>query len=202
MSKKHSKSSKIVELVKKCGFIRPRDLKSANIHPEYLRRLLKKGIIRREDKGLYVLETMEPTEHHSFAEVAKLVPSGVISLLSALRFHDFTTQLPNQIWMAIDVKARAPKIRNINLRIVRFSGKAMKQGIEQHDIEGVKVQIYSPAKTVADCFKYRNKIGLDIAMEALRECLSKRLATRGEIYKYAKICRVENVIQPYMESLS
>ncbi len=202
MRKKRSNNNETLKIIKKQGIVRMRDLKTAGIHPEYVRRLLKKGVIRREGKGLYALETMEPTEYHSFAEIAKRVPRGVICLISALRFHDFTTQLSHQIWVAIDVKAKAPKINEIAARIVRFSGDALKQGLEAHDIDGVKVRIYSPAKTVADCFKYRNKIGLDVALEALRECLRKRLATRDDIFKFAKICRVTNIIRPYLESLS
>ncbi len=202
MNRKNRKNQEILKTIKKRGIFRIRDLKTTGIHPEYVRRLLKKGVIRREGKGVYALETMEPTEHHSLAEIAKRVPHGVVCLISALRFHDFTTQLPHQIWVAIDVKAKAPKVKDIAARIVRFSGEALKQGIEEHNIEGVKVKIYSPAKTVADCFKYRNKIGLDVALEALRECIRKRLATRDDIFRFAKICRVANIILPYLESLS
>ncbi|MBU0727640.1 MAG: type IV toxin-antitoxin system AbiEi family antitoxin domain-containing protein [Pseudomonadota bacterium] len=202
MTKKTSKKKKkVLNLAKKKGFLRVRDVKAAKLHPEYIRRLVKTGKLIREGRGLYRLKEADITEHHSLAEVAKRVPNGVICLLSALRFHNITTQLPHQVWIAIDVKARVPKSDELSIRVFRFSGDALRKGIEVHTIEGVKVCIYSPAKTVADCFKFRNKIGLEVAIEALRECWRERKATMDDIYKYAKICRVMNVMRPYMESL-
>jgi predicted transcriptional regulator of viral defense system len=129
------------------------------------------------------------------------VPKGVVCLLSALRFHDLTTQSPFEVWLAIGEKARLPKLDNPPLRIVRFSQKTLIYGVQEHSIEGVAVRVYSPAKTVADCFRYRNKIGLDVALEALRECKRKRRATTDDIWKAAKACRVANVMRPYLESL-
>jgi len=122
-------------------------------------------------------------------------------LLSALRFHELTTQAPFEVWMAIDGKARAPKEEIIPLRIVRFSGKALTAGVESHSIDGVKIKVYNPAKTVADCFKYRNKIGLDVAVEALRDCWRKKSATADQLWHFAKVCRVANVMRPYLESV-
>jgi predicted transcriptional regulator of viral defense system len=141
-------------------------------------------------------------EHHALAEVGKRVPKGTICLLSALRFHNLTTQIPHEIWVALDRKARYPKVDYLSLRVVRFSGAALQEGQQQHVIEGVLVCIYNPAKTVADCFKYRNKIGLDVAMEALREAWRNRSCTMSELTHYARICRVSNVMRPYLESLS
>jgi predicted transcriptional regulator of viral defense system len=112
-----------------------------------------------------------------------------------------TTQLPFEVWIAIDRKSRKPKTDNLNLRVVRFSGFSLNTGIEEHIIEGVKIQVFNPAKTVADCFKYRNKIGLDVALEALRDCWTKNHCTVDELWKYAEICRVSNVMRPYLESL-
>jgi predicted transcriptional regulator of viral defense system len=122
--------------------------------------------------------------------------------LSALRFHELTTQAPFEVWLAIDEKARLPKVDYPPIRIVRFSGKSLEFGIQEHRIEGVAVRVYSPAKTIADCFKYRNKIGLDVALEALRDCWQERRATTDELWAAAKVCRVANVMRPYMESLT
>ena len=121
---------------------------------------------------------------------------------TALRFHDLTTQSPFEVWLAIGEKSRLPRFDNPPLRIVRFSKRALTYGVQERRIEGVPVQVFSPAKTVADCFRYRNKIGLDVALEALRECIRERKATRDEIWNAAKVCRVANVIRPYLESLS
>lgn len=148
------------------------------------------------------MPSADVTEHHSLAEVCKRVPHGVICLLSALRFHELTTQNPFEVWIAVDIKAREPKLEPLQVRVVRFSGKALTEGVEEMTIEGVRVRVYNPAKTVADCFKYRNKVGRDVALEALRDCLSQRKATRGEIWSYAQICRVANVMRPYLEAVT
>ena len=132
-----------------------------------------------------------------------MVPHGVGCLLTALRFHNLTTQSPSEIWMAIDRKARLPKTSGQPpIRFHRFSGKALTQGVEQHVVDGVPVKVYGVAKTVVDCFKYRNKIGLDVALEALREAWRERRATSRELWRYAEVCRVANVMRPYLESLA
>jgi predicted transcriptional regulator of viral defense system len=130
------------------------------------------------------------------------VPHGIICLLSALRFHEVGTQNPHEVSMAIDPKARRPRVGYPPLRIVRFSGDALSRGVKQHRIEAVAVKIYCPAKTVADCFKYRNKIGLDVALEALRDCLQSRKCTREQLWEHAKVCRVTEVMRPYLEAVS
>ena len=150
---------------------------------------------------MYASQDAELSEHQTVVQAALRVPHGIVCLLSALRFYDLTTQLPFEIWMAIDVKARTPKEDIIPLRIVRFSGKALISGVETHTSESIKVKVYKPAKTVADCFKYRNKIGLDVAIEALRDCWKKKLATSDELWHYAKVCRVARVMRPYLESV-
>ncbi len=142
------------------------------------------------------------TEEHSTAEACKRVPRGVVCLLSALRFHNLTTQVPHEVWVAIEGESWHPRVDYPPLRIVRFTGKAFKDRIREKKVEGVVVRVYDPAKTVADCFKYRNKIGLDVAMEALRDCWKKRLATMDDLWDAAKICRVANVMRPYLESLT
>jgi predicted transcriptional regulator of viral defense system len=197
-----SKMEEVLELVRKIGVVRPRDLKPKEIPQDYLWRLHRRGLLTRVGRGLYTLSEADITENHSLAEAERRVPHGVICLLSALRFHGITTQLPHEVWIAIERTARRPKSEGLSLRVVRFSGKALTSGVEEHTIEGGKVKIYGVAKTVADCFKYRNKIGLDVALEALRECRTERRATVDELWKYAKICRVANVIRPYLEATS
>ncbi len=195
-------TERIIELIRTAGFFRPRDLKAHGIPREYLSRLYRTGAVRRVERGLYTLPNAFVSEHYSLAEVSKRIPHGVICLLSALRFHSLTTQAPFEVWMAIDVKARKPRVGGLPLHIVRFSGDSLRSGMDEHLIQGVRVRVYVPAKTVADCFKYRNKIGLDVALEALRECWRERRCTMDDLWHYAKICRVANVMRPYMESLT
>ena len=164
--------------------------------------MLAEGLLERPGRGIYVAAGRKPTPNHSLAETAKRVPHGVVCLLSALQFHELTSQAPFEVWLAIGAKARRPKVDYPPLRIVRFSGAALEQGIVPHPFEGVTVNVYSPAKTVADCFKYRNKLGLDVALEALRDCWKKRRATMDELWQVARICRVANVMRPYLESLT
>jgi predicted transcriptional regulator of viral defense system len=197
-----SKNQRLIELARQRGVIRSSDLKTHEIPREYLSRLHRKGIFEKSSRGVYHLSGIDLTENHSLVEAANLVPRSVICLLSALRFHDLTTQLPFEVWVALDPKAHRPSSDRIPLRVVRFSGQALTAGVEEHKIEGVLVKIYSPAKTVADCFKYRNKIGLDVALEALRDYWKRRQSSADELWKYAKICRVANVMRPYMESLT
>ena len=197
-----SRADRVLDLVRKAGILRPRDLQKHGIPRQYLRILHNRGLVRRLGRGLYVAHDAPLTEHHSLAEATKRVPHGVVCLLSALRFHGLTTQTPREVWLAIDEKARVPKPGALRLRIVRVSRKTLLRGVQEHSIEGVPVKVYNPAKTVADCFKYRNKIGLDVALEALRECWRERRATMDELWHYAKICRMANVMRPYLEMLT
>lgn len=197
-----SKKQQILGLLKKTGVLRPRDLEAIGISGEYLNKLYREGILDRPSRGLYTLADSEPTENRTIAEAGKRVSQGVVCLLSALRFHDLTTQAPFEVWIAIDEKARLPRIDYPPVRIVRFSGDALTFGVGEHKLEGVKVRVYSPAKTVADCFKYRNKIGLDVAIETLRDCLQQRKATMDELWSAAKVCRMSNVMRPYLESMT
>lgn len=180
---------------------RMRDLESLGLSRPRVRSLVDQGILEKASRGLYIVRSAGVTENRTLAEVGKRVPHGVICLLSALRFHDLTTQSPHEVWIALERSAWSPKLEHLNLRIVRFSGNAFEEGHQEHIIEGVPVQITSPAKTIADCFKYRNKIGLDVALEALRECRRKRLCSRDELMHFARICRVANVMKPYLEFL-
>ena len=197
-----SKKQQILDLLKLSGVLRPRDIKPLGISSMYLNKLYAEGVLDRPSRGLYTLADAEPTENRSVAEAAKLVPKGVVCLLSALRFHDLTTESPFEVWLAISRKARLPKVEYPSLRVVRFSGDALTFGIQAHEVEGVPVNVFSPAKTVADCFKYRNKIGLDVALEALRDCLNQKKATMDEIWAAAKVCRMSQVMRPYLESVS
>lgn len=190
-----------IEFLRRVGIIRPRDLASHGIPRQYLSVLCKRGVVQRVGRGLYSLADADIDQHYSLAGACKRISHGVICLLSALRFHGLTSQAPFEVWMAIDVKARKPKDNGLPLHIVRFSGGSLHSGVQEHLIQGVTVRVYDPAKTVADCFKYRNKIGLDVAMEALRECRRERRCTMDELWHYAKICRVANVMRPYLESL-
>lgn len=197
-----TRSQKLLELVRDRGVLRPRDLDRHGIPRTYLVRLHRQGILDRPSRGVYVLADAEPTEHHSLAEACKRVPHGVVCLLSALRFHGLTTQAPFEIWLAIDRKARLPKVEHPPLRVVRFSGSALAKGVKEHTVEGVSVRITNPARTVVDCFAYRNKVGLDVALEALRDCWKQRKATMDELHHAAQTRRMVNVMRPYLESLT
>jgi len=192
---------KIMHYIREHGMVRPRDIEGIGLPREYLVRLHRQGKLNRSGRGIYTVPDANVTERHSYAEVAKRVPEAVVCLLSALAFHEITTQSPLSVWIALRKGARKPVLPSPSLRIVRLSGPSLTEGIENHQVEGVPVRVYSAAKTVADCFKFRNKIGLDVAIEALKDCLRQKKASINEVYHYAKICRVSNVIRPYMEAL-
>ncbi len=194
-------TTQVLKRIRRAGVIRPRDLEALGITRVRLARLTAEGKVMRLGRGLYTVPDAPLTEHHSLAAAAKRVPRGVVCLLSALRYHDLSTQAPFEVWMAIGEKAWRPVRGSPPVRVVRFSGQALNSGIEDHTIEGVRVRIYGPAKTVADCFKYRNKIGLDVAIEALRDALLRRRCSVDELWKYAQICRVASVMRPYLDSL-
>jgi len=201
-SKNTNHADRVLKLVKERGIIRPRELDAYGIPRATVRRMEQRGQLTRLSRGIYIRPNAELSEYYSLAEASKRIPHGVICLLSSLRFHGLTTQEPFEIWMAVDRKARLPKVEGIPLRIVRFSKRALSSGVEKHKIEGVTVRVYKPAKTVADCFKYRNKIGLDVAIEALKDCRDQKKCSQDELWTYAKACRVTNVIRPYLEMLS
>jgi len=194
-------ADKLLELVRKQGLLRPHDLAPLGIPRVALTRAVRRGQLERVGRGLYGLTERPVSAHCTLAEVARRVPKGVVCLLSALRFHDLTTQAPFQVWLAIDNKAATPRLDYPPLRLVRFSGVALTEGVEEHVVDGVTVRVTGVAKTVADCFKYRNKIGLDVALEALRDAWTGRRMTSDEIWHYAKVDRVANVMRPYLESL-
>lgn len=192
----------ILDLAAERGLIRPRDLTERGLPTVALTRLVRQGRLQRVARGLYALPDRPVSEHNALAEVARKHPQAIVCLLSALRFHGLTTQSPFEVWLAIPNKARAPKMDYPPLRIVRFSGVALTRGVENHVIDGVPVRVTSVARTVADCFKFRNKTGLDVALEALQEAWRAKRASMDELWRYATLCRVANVMRPYMESLS
>lgn len=195
-------SEKAVALVRRTGIIRARELTREGVTREHLRRLLQRGQLQRIGVGLYSLPGADISEHRSLAEACSRVPRGVICLLSALRFHNLTTQNPFEVWMAIPHKAWRPKGEGVRLRLMHLSGHALTSGVEEHRIEGVPVRVFNPAKTVADCFKFRNKIGLDVALEALRDYRRKHRSGMDELWRFAKVCRVTAVMRPYLEALA
>jgi predicted transcriptional regulator of viral defense system len=193
-----SNRERALALVRERGIARARDFSAAGIPPAYLKRMTDAGELEQLGRGLYQ-DPERVGEHieHSLAEAVRRVPTGVISLLSALRHHDLTTQLPHAVWMTIPHKARAPKGDGLRLQIVRATGPALTEGIEHVQVEGVDVPVYNVPKTVADCFKHRNRVGEDVAVEALKDALRERKTTISEIMRFAKIDRVANLIGPY-----
>jgi predicted transcriptional regulator of viral defense system len=192
---------RILDLAAQRGLIRPCDLDERGLPSVALTRLVRQGLLSRVGRGLYARPDRTVSEHGTLAEIARKHPQAIVCLLSALRVHDLTTQSPFEVWLAIPNKARAPKVDYPPLRIVRFSGTALTDGIEEHQIDGVTVNVTSIARTVIDCFKFRNKIGLDVAMEALQEAWRSKRVTMDELWRCATLFRVANVMRPYMESL-
>ena len=195
-----SPTATVLAMARKAGMLRVRDLTARGIHPEVLRRLAQRGLLRRTARGLYRLADQEISGEHTLASAAKRIPQGVICLFTALRFHNIGTQNPPVVWVALPRQAALPQVKDLPLRFVRFSGAAYTAGVDTHVLDGVAVRITNPAKTVADCFKFRLKLGLDVAIEALREGRRERRFTMDELWQYAKICRVANVMRPYMEA--
>lgn len=201
LSRMPSRSDDVLALAHQVGVLRSRDLAAAGIAREHLRRLVQEGRLKRVERGLYMLPDVTMTEHYLLAGVARRIPSGVVCLLSALAFHHLTIQAPTQVWLAIDHDAHRPQATQLPLHIVHFSGLARSFGVEEHQVAGVSLQVYSPAKTVADCFKYRSKLGLEVALDALRETWRARRATVSELWEAAQVCRVTGVMHPYLEML-
>jgi predicted transcriptional regulator of viral defense system len=196
-----SAATRALAFAKRQRILRPRDLAPLGISRQTLQRLEAAGKIERRGRGLYVLVDSEFSEQEMLAMASARVSTGVVCLLSALRFHNLTTQNPSEIWLAIDRKARAPKIPDLPLHVVRFSGEARTAGVETHVVDGIDVRVYNPAKTIADCFKYRNKIGVDVAIEALKDCWRSRRCSADALWRYADVCRVTNVMRPYLETV-
>lgn len=192
---------RLILLARHRSALTAKEVTRAGIHSQQLSRLVAEGRLDRIARGLYGVPGHPVTEKHGLVVVAQAVPRGVVCLISALSFHGIGTQLPHEVWVAIDRRARQPRLEWPRLRVVRFGGKALTEGVKSHRVEGQAVRVFGIAKTIADCFKYRNKIGLDVALEALREAWRTKRVTMNEIDRFARICRVERVMSPYLEAL-
>jgi predicted transcriptional regulator of viral defense system len=183
------------------GILRTAEALRAGIHPHTLYAMRDAGTLKRISRGVYRLAERPPLGNPDLVTVAKRVPNGVICLISALAFHDLTTQIPHEVHVALPRGAEEPRLDFPPIRTFRFTGKSFTEGIETHRLDGVPVRIYSPEKTLADCFKFRNKIGLDVVIEALRFYRERRKIKVEELMRLASVCRVQKVIRPYMEAL-
>lgn len=199
---KKGTEKRILELAAKKGLLRSKDLVERKLPREYLSRMARAGLLQKVGRGLYRLPQAETSSFHSLAEVGAAVPKGILCLLSALRYHDLTTQLPPDVWVAVSGPVWRPTKTPFPVRYVHMSGASFLKGVESHVVDKVKIRVFSPAKTVADCFKYRNKIGLDVALEALRDYLRKHRGGADELWRFAKICRVTRIIRPYLETMA
>lgn len=190
-----------LQAIERIGLARPKELEARGITRAQLARLVAQGLVVRQARGIYTAASHEPTPTHTLAQVAKRLPDAVFCLITALRFHELTTQPAPEVWIALPERARQPKLDYPRLRVARLSGLALTEGIEVHNVEGVPIRVYSAAKTVADCFKYRNKIGIDVAVEALRDFSRNFRGGANELARYAVICRVSRVMQPYLDAI-
>jgi predicted transcriptional regulator of viral defense system len=185
----------------KGGLLRMSQALQAGIHRDTLRAMVEQGDLEKLSRGLYRLADAEPLSHPDLAVVAEKAPEGVICLVSALAFHELTTQIPHEVYLAIARNAEPPRIDYPPVRSFRFSGAAFTEGIETHELGPVTLRVYSRAKTLADCFKFRNKIGLDTCLEALRSYRQQRGFNSDALLQYAAVCRVTNIMRPYIEAV-
>lgn len=181
------------------SIFRPRDLEALGISHYELQKLVAAGEVERVGRGLYRLEAAEVTEHHTLAAVAAGAPNGIVCLLTALGFHGIGTQLPRQVWLAIDVKAHRPRLGGLPVRIIRFSGPSLRYGVQPVHFEGVPSRVTSPARTVVDCFRFRRLVGHDVALEALTWALRDGRTSRDEIWRAAEVCRAVSLVGPALE---
>ncbi|MFN0062129.1 MAG: type IV toxin-antitoxin system AbiEi family antitoxin domain-containing protein [Myxococcaceae bacterium] len=201
MPARRKKTDALLQLAAK-GPLRARDLAKARIPRAYLARLSERGVLEKVDRGLYRLIDAPLTELHSVAEVAKRLPSATVCLLTALSIHGLTTELPHRIWIFIDRHARMPKFAYPSLEVVRASGDALHHGVEIRQVEGVSVRLTTAAKTVADCFRFRRRVGLDVALAALRDYRRQRRGTVDALVEAAQKDRIFSVLRPYLEALA
>jgi predicted transcriptional regulator of viral defense system len=197
-----STSSRLLALVRHAGILRARDAVHAGIARTYIQKAVERGEIERVGRGVYTLAGLVTSEHQTLLEVTRRVPHAVICLLSALRLHEMTTANPHEVWIMIDRKARKPTFTVPQMRVMRCARELLDEGVEEMRINSLTMRVTNPARTVADCFRYRNKIGLEVAIEALRDCIHKKRCTMDDLWKYAKVRRVANVMRPYMEALA
>jgi len=191
----------VLQLARRRGLLHARDIAAIGVPTVALTRLVRAGQLERVGRGVYAVPDGPMSAQRSLAEVVLRAPRGVICLLSALRVHEIGTQAPFEVWITLPPGIAAPRIASPALHVTRMSGDALSQGIERIKIDGVEVPVFNAAKTVADCFKFRNKIGLDVAMEALREAWRGKKVTMDDLWRYAAIDRVSEIMRPYMEAL-
>ena len=202
MSSPDTDADRLLRLSARLGAFRLADAREQGIHPETVYRLVRRGELERVGRGVYRAAEAMVSAHHGLVLATLVAPAGVVCLLSALSFHELTTQLPFEVWVAIDRRAAAPRDPAVPLRIMRFSGAALTLGAEAHELEGTQVRVYAAAKTVIDCFRYRNLVGMDVAIEALRDCLRQNKSSPGELWELAQQCRIGSVMRPYIEALA
>jgi predicted transcriptional regulator of viral defense system len=186
---------------KQGGIVRASEAIALGIHPRTLYRLRDENRLVTVSRGLYRLADLPELSEPDLISIATRIPQAVICLISALAFHEITTEIPHEVSIALPRTVKRPRFDYPPLRVFWFSGEALTQSIEEHKIDGVKVRVYGPEKTVADCFKFRNKIGPDVAIEALKLCLERKGSTPRKLLHYARICRIERVMRPYLEAL-
>ncbi len=194
-------TQRILDLARQKGMLRPGDLQGVGTARVMLTRMTASGQLERVGRGLYRLPGANPSEHETLTTVAARVPQAVFCLLTALQFHGLTTQLARQVWIAMPRGSHVPRLDYPPVKMVQFTGEAYSEGVEVFERDQVSLRVYSVAKTVADCFKHRNKIGLDVALEALRDARSQKKASADDLWRFAKICRVANVMHPYLEAI-
>jgi len=192
---------RLLELLGSTPVVRSREISENGIDRKTVQRMLSRGEISRLSRGLYTLPDVDIQSHQTLVEAQKTIESGVVCLLSALSFHEIGTQMPREVWMAVPRGSRTLRAGNVPIQIVTFSEPAFSEGIEDHELSGMSIRVYSAGKTVADCFKYRNKLGTDIAIEALRDVVRSGTVSPDELLRYAEICRVRKIMTPYLESM-
>lgn len=195
-----TQTQQILALAQQQGQVRARDLANQGIPRAVLARMLASGELIRIARGLYCAADAATSQSDSLATTSRKIPNAVICLLSALQFHGLTTQLPRQVWIAMPRGSHTPRIDYPPLKMVQYAAESFEAGVEEHQREGTSIKVYSAAKTVADCFKHRHRIGLDVALEALRDASAQRKASADDLWRFAKINRVANVMRPYMEA--
>lgn len=200
--RKDTQTTRILALARARGVLRPGDLPGVAAARVTLTRLVATGQLERVGRGLYRLPGASASEHETLVAVAAQVPPAVFCLLTALQFHGLTTQLPREVWIAMPRGSHVPRLDYPPLKMVQSSAEAFGAGVEEHVRDRVPLRVYGVARTVADCFKHRNKIGLDVALEALRDALKQKKTTVDELWRYARICRVANVMRPYLEAMA
>lgn len=196
-----TQTQRVLNLAGQIGILRPINLQGIGVPRAVLARLTASGQLEKVGRGLYRLAGASALEQESLATIATKVPQAVFCLLTALQIHELTTQLPRQVWIAMPQGSHTPKIDYPPLKMIQFTGEAFSEGVQVVHVDQVALRVYSVAKTVADCFKHRNKIGLDVAIEALKDALAQKKTSANDLWRFAKICRVANVMRPYLEAL-